>query len=460
MEAPRQTKNIPIKPRNENWLSRFRRVSARAADRRHDPTFGPVFVRGKGARLWDVEGNDYIDLTCGYSASNFGHAYEPLVSVAEQQLRQLTHLTGDLHVGRVTLAERLVEVCRFPSQSSKVVFNATGARAVETAWKAAVSFRAGRLLSLRPGFHGRSIATAVLSDTAEISEPLIDREQFQVWSDRDYPYCAVCPLGLSYPSCSVRCADRLLEYIRTNSHQLSAVVVEPALGARGYVFPPAEFFRRLRAVTRDAGVLLIADEIQTGLGRTGDWLCSQADGWQADLVVLGKSLGGGMTPIAATIGRSDVLDSIPPGAESETFAATPFACAIALEVLRQLEVAGGMARGVEIGHAIRSSLKARFSDSRLHAALVRIEGVGACCVAEFADASGQAEHDRQSLARLFTEACMRQRLLVHFSGPLKTRVVLLPPLTMTDEELETVRWRLGQSVAEFQQAVSASRTGS
>lgn len=112
------------------WSQRESKVLARAALRPHDPTYGPVFVRGKGSRLWDADGRDYIDLTCGYSANNFGHAFEPLVNAANQYMQQLGHLTQQPHPNRSLLADQLLKICGF-EQSGKVLFNVTGARAVE-----------------------------------------------------------------------------------------------------------------------------------------------------------------------------------------------------------------------------------------------------------------------------------------------------------------------------------------
>ncbi len=153
------------------WLARFAQVHPRVALREHDPKFGPTFVRGQGARLWDTAGREYIDLTCGYSAANFGQAFPPLVAAATRQLAQLTHVTGEPHIGRIELAEYLLRVFELSSEQWKVLFNVSGARAVETAWKAAVAFRPGKILTLGPCFHGRSLATQMLGQSAHSNHP-------------------------------------------------------------------------------------------------------------------------------------------------------------------------------------------------------------------------------------------------------------------------------------------------
>ena len=426
---------------NADWIEREARVLTAASHRPHDPKFGPVFVRGSGARLWDVEGHDYVDFTCGYSASNFGHAFPPLVEVAARQLQTLTHLTQEPHALRVPLAEKLIRFCGFDEQSSRVHFNSTGARAVETAWKAAYAYRPGRLISLSPSYHGRSLATTALSESAVGISEFVRSDLHKRRGAEEYGYCSACSLGLSFPGCGTKCLDRLIDHLNRDSASVSAVLVEPALGARGYVFPPREYWLRLREVTRATGVTLIADEIQIGLGRAGSRLLSASQGWMADLVVLGKSLGGGIVPISAVVGRGEVLNALPQGSESETFACTPLAAAVAIEVLQQLETGGWIENGARIGERLRAELR---TFAERHQINFAVEGQGATAVAEFLAAFPDLA-SAQKAARRFAEQCSQQRLLVHFSGPLQTRIVLIPPLTATDFEVEDGLKRMNQA---------------
>ncbi len=418
-------------------MQRFGKIHPRSAYRGHDPKFGVVFVRGQGARLWDVDGRDFIDLTCGYSAANFGQAFPPLVGAATRQLQQLTHVTGEAHTSRIELAERIVEVLDYPPHSTKVMFNVSGARAIETAWKAANAYRPGRVVTLGPSYHGRSIATLPLSGQTHVGSLAALQSAVLSFSSIDYPYCGVCSRKLVFPECNLKCVESALAAIEQNARELSAVFVEPAIGARGYIFPPADFFRRLRSLTERLGILLIADEIQTGLGRCGDWTLSQQQGWLPDLLVLGKSLGGGLVPISAVIGRADVLDCIPPGSESESFAASPLATAVGLEVLHQLQHCGWMEKGRQLGKHFRNVSKQALQEVGI--ASGGIEGQGANCVIE-------CQHPE--FARQLAEACFQHRLLIHFSGPNLTRIVLLPALTMSDEERDDASQRLGSAIAQ------------
>jgi 4-aminobutyrate aminotransferase-like enzyme len=420
---------------NARWIERENTVLTKAAHRLHDPKFGLVFSHGCGARLWDVEGRNYLDFTCGYSASNFGHGFPPLVEAAHRQLAKLTHLTQEPHVWRAPLAEKLIEVCGFQAKigqkQGKVHFNATGSRAVETAWKAARAFRPGRLISLAPSYHGRSLATSPLSDTIATNPDFVPQSLHERRAVSEFAYCAACNYSLKYPDCRTRCLNELVEHIQSNAESISAVIVEPALGARGYIFPPAEFWRRLRHTTTANGVLMIADEIQMGLGRTGSMLLSASQGWQPDLAVLGKSLGGGIVPISAVVGRAEVIDALPVGSESETFACTPLAAAIGLEVLEQLTTGPWVERGCEAGEALRETLEEL---GKKRTAGLIVEGQGASAVAEFLTDS-RTRVEAQELARRVAVNCRDQGLLVHFTGPFATRIVLLPPLTIRQDEL-------------------------
>lgn len=391
----------------------------------NDPMYGPVFVRGEGSRIWDCDGKQYFDLTCGYSAANFGHAFPPLVRAAYTQLQTLTHLTGLSHPGRAELAELLIEHCG--RAGDRVILNTSGSRAVESAIKVALTVRPGRIVSIGAAYHGRSLFTSALSDTAQAIESVgthtcVRRPQSEM------AYCAYCPLGLSYPACNVACVDSLLRWIEQEHSSISAIIAEPAYGARGYIEPPSEYWLRVREATKRYGILMIADEIQMGLGRCGDWLLSRAQGWQADLVVLGKSLGGGIAPISAVIGPAEWIDRLPAGCESETFAASPLASAVAIEVMHQLRSGPWLGRAHELGQRLRVPLE------RLAG---RVESLGASVSIDLAgsvrEVTAAAEKAR-ALAVRFREA----GLLVHYSGPLGTRIVLLPALTISENELSQI----------------------
>lgn len=435
---------------NAKWLSSYKAAIPSACLREYDPKHAIVVAKGSGPKVWDVEGNCYFDFTCGYSTTNFGHSHPDIIAAAAEQLDTLDHLTGQPHAAMVTLADRLIKIFaeqdkryQLPATHRKVVFNSTGARAIETAWKAAQRYRPGRLLSLSPSFHGNTIATAVhstMDSVPEFAASEFSSKSFQ--TDRrpssEYPYCARCPLGLQPATCQLDCANSLFKHIEKNATSTSAILLEPMLGARGYIAPPATYFQRLASIAKAHGILLIADEIQTGLGRCGDWTMSHTQAWQADLTVIGKSLGGGVAPISAAIGSASVLDCLQTGDVSETFAATPLATAVAHRVLDLVESQGTANRALEVGKSLRDQAQAFFQQAA-PARNIIIEGVGASCCIEFLESSLAAS---VNLARQFAIACQTSGLLVHLSGPHRTRVVLLPPLNIKDSELEDAISRL------------------
>ncbi len=299
--------------------------------RNHDPNADRTIVRGDGVCVWDDHGREYIDLTSSYSATNFGHAPVRLIDAAVDQMRTLSLACGLETPWRGELVDRLVDLSPIP-QPSKAWLCTTGARAVEVAWKIAYAVRPGRILSFEYAYHGRSLATANLSSTRR--SPLF---QEYAQSPLPFPYRFGCGKLEAQQRLEEQCLKEIERRLVEDAASISAVAVEPAIGANGYLFASDEFFQRLREVTQRLGILMICDEIQMGLGRLGSLFACASQGWVPDLLVLGKSLGGGLVPISAVIGQATLLDKLEPGVESETFAGNPLACRLGLEVLEMLE---------------------------------------------------------------------------------------------------------------------------
>ncbi len=286
-----------------------------------------------------------------------------------------------------------------------------------------------------------------MSDTARIELSGLDQALSAHFVRRpidEFAYCGACPLSKRFPSCDVACQRSLMDWIEAEHSTISALVVEPALGARGYIAPPNVYWHRLRELTNRYGILMVADEIQMGLGRAGDWLLSKKQGWYADLVCLGKSLGGGIVPVSAVIGRGDVLDSLEPGTESETFAASPLGMAIGQAVIDELEKGLWFARADAIGQTLCAGLRECIRTDGTGAPV--IEKLGASVAIEFfpfgRNHDNAALQDRQQMARQFAESLVAAGMLVHYSGPYYTRIVFLPPLTIGDDEIAEIIQRI------------------
>lgn len=419
---------------NQAWQTRLTQAVGRCFGRPHDPQAGPVWASAEHVYLFDVEGKKYLDFRCGYSAINFGHTPDRLIKAAERQMRCLSQLTQLPSTAMIEFAEELLAFLGWQAGLGKVLFNVSGARAVETALKIALRKQPGAIVCFEFGYHGRSLATQPFSDAATFS---VDYPWPGIWNGPIYRF--------PYPSDAASVQETVawhdvLQQIDDQLSRcdvpLSAVLVEPMLGARGYIAPPNVFFQELRALAHRFGGLIIADEIQVGLGRGGGRLMSHTQGWQPDLVVLGKSLGGGLVPISAVVGTAELIDSLPNGSESETFAAHPLACAIGSAALRWLtEIESALPSIGETLRAIFRDIQARWNLP------VEIQGRGIVAVLDWRDgwpnsteANGALSEVARTVSLLATE-CLKEGLLLHPSGPSGNRMVFLPPLTVTAEQL-------------------------
>jgi 4-aminobutyrate aminotransferase-like enzyme len=412
-----------------------------------------VWKAAEGAYLYDVEGRRVLDFRCGYSAINFGHTPQRLIEAAEKQMRSLTQLTQLPSTALIEFAEQLLSFlgCR---GTAKVLLNVSGARAIETALKIALHRRPGTIVCFEHGYHGRSLATQPLSDASTFSEAwpwpgLWSRSGNGDICRLPYPRedaainSTLNPLTRNPRACDWSEVLELWDQcVASRDVPLSAVLIEPMLGARGYIAPPEHFFHELLQRTHERGGLVIADEVQVGLGRGGGRLMSHAQGWQPDLVVLGKSLGGGLLPISAVVGAAGLIDLLPNGSESETFAAHPLACAVASAALDWLqELEPGLP---QLGTKLREIFQAIVRRWELPA---EVQGVGVVAALEWRGAwpepnvaglhSDVKPQDpiAQTVARL-SQQCLAAGLLLHPSGPDGRRMVFLPPLTVTEEQLE------------------------
>jgi 4-aminobutyrate aminotransferase-like enzyme len=393
----------------------------RGAVRTHDPLSDLVFTRGEGAYVWDTLGRKYLDMICGYSACSLGHAHPRLLRVAEEQMRRLVFAHSGQSVEREVLEERLSQRIGISGGFVKTWLCTGGARAVELAWKIAFAHRPGCVARFDLGYHGRSLGAALLSDTRRSAA--MDDASFNTLI---LPFPREASRGdAEGEGDSVLALRRAAALFQSHGKEISMLLMEPAIGSRGYYFAPPWYFRQLAALTRSHGALVVSDEIQMGLGRLGALSAAIRDGWDPDLVILGKSLGGGMLPISAVAGRAELLDGLPEGIESETFAAAPLACRIASEVLEILDEESWVERAEPLGTAFRMQLRSNLPPA------VRIDGCGLATVLSLAT---YGEHS-ESMARQWTRDLCEAGLLVHLTGPERNRLALIPPLNLETERM-------------------------
>jgi acetylornithine/N-succinyldiaminopimelate aminotransferase len=331
-------------------------------------TFGPpqlVLTQGKGSRVWDEEGREYVDLLGGIAVNSLGHAHPAVVEAVTRQLSTLGHVSNFFASDQqITLAERLLGLIGPPraeedalqdlrAPGGKVFFTNSGTEANEAALK--LTRRTGRthVVAAEGSFHGRTMGSlALTAKTAyrEPFEPLPGHVTFVPYGD----------------------AAALDAAVRDDT---AAVVLEPIQGEAGVVEPPSGYLAAARKITLEHGALLWLDEVQTGIGRTGSWLCAAADPVVApDVVTLAKGLGGGL-PIGACVGLGAAADLLQPGHHGTTFGGNPVVCAAALAVLDTIHEEGLLARATSLGDRLRTGLAAdpRVTEVRGRGLLVGID---------------------------------------------------------------------------------------
>lgn len=340
-----------------------------------------VVERGEGSVVIDMDGNRFLDMMAGIAVNITGYSHPKVVKAVKEQSEKFFHIcsTDFYYPSFANLAERLAKLT--PISGDKSVFlNNSGAEAVETAIKLArYHTRRPNIIAFQGAFHGRTIGalslTASKSKQRRYFGPLMPNV-FHI----PYGYCYRCAYNLKYPSCGIYCADAIEKVLcksQLSPDEIAAVFVEPILGEGGYVVPPAEFHQKLREFTRQHGILYIADEIQSGMGRTGKFLAIEHFGVEPDVVLLAKGLASGL-PLGAVIARKKIMDW-EPGTHGSTFGGNPVSCEASLATLDLLED-GLMANAAKIGAYLNSKLKKL---QKTHSLIGDVRGIGLMIGVEF-----------------------------------------------------------------------------
>ena len=318
----------------------------------------PIYVqRASGAIVEDVDGNQLLDFTGGIGCQNAGHVPPEALNAIREQAQQFIHTCFMVtpYEGYVRLAEELNS--RAPGASpKKTFFVGTGAEAVENAVKLARHFtRRQAVIAFEDGFHGRTQLALSLTGKSKPYKAGFGPFAPEVYR-MPYGYCYRCPHNLTYPDCNVECARRLESFFKRHieAESVAAVIFEPVLGEGGFVVPPREWFRVITDICRQHGILIIADEIQTGFCRTGRMFACEQLGIEPDLIVTAKSIAAGL-PLAAVTGRAEIMDSPGVGGLGGTFGGNPVACAAALEILRSMDNLDLTYRSEHIGELFEST---------------------------------------------------------------------------------------------------------
>jgi len=395
----------------------------------------PVYIqRASDATLEDVDGNRFLDFVGGIACVNAGHTPPEVVAAVQEQAEQFMHTCFMVtpYEGYLQLAEKLNELTpgKFPK---KTFFVNSGAEAVENSVKIARNYtKRQAVIAFDDAFHGRT--QLALSLTGK-SHPY--KTGFGPFAPEVYripfAYCYRCPMGLQWPGCGAKCADELeLAFIREiEAKAVAAVIFEPILGEGGFVAPPAEWFRRIEQICRDNGVLLIADEIQSGMYRTRTMYASEHFGITPDIILTGKSIAGGL-PLAAVTGRSEIMDAPGPGGLGGTFGGNPLACAAGIETLQRMERLQLGKRAEEIGRLFESITASWYDKFPL---IGEIRGVGAMRAIELVRNRKSKEPAAEETKKVLS-ACHQRGLLILSAGTFGNVIRFLAPLVATDAQIE------------------------
>ena len=395
-----------------------------------------VMAKAQGALVWDLAGREFIDFAGGIGVNNVGHRHPKVVAAIKDQVDRYLHAC--FHVSMyepyVALAEKLNSLvpCRGPR---KTMFANSGAEAVENAVKIA-RHATGRLgvICFDGAFHGRTLLTMGLTSKVMPYKYKLGAELPGIHRAL-YPYCYRCPWGKEYPACGVSCGAEYFEgeffKFRVHPDEVAAIILEPILGEGGFITPPPEYLAQIREVCDRHGIVLIVDEVQTGVARTGKMFASQHFGVEPDIITTGKSLGGGL-PLSGITGQAEIMDSVHPGGLGGTYGGNPAACAAALAVLEVIEEEDILARGAALGDKVRGAL---LGFQEKYPFIGQVRGLGPMLAMELVrDPATKAP--APELAKKLTAFCHEHGLLILDCGTLGNNIRTLMPLVISDEQLE------------------------
>jgi acetylornithine aminotransferase len=374
-----------------------------------------MLVRGHGARVWDADGNEYIDLLAGIAVNALGHGDPRLVEAVTRQLSTLGH-TSNLAATEppIALAERLVSL--FGDPDARVFFCNSGAEANEAAFKLARLTGRTRMVVAQNSFHGRTMGSLALTAQPAKQDPFR-------------------PLPGDVTAVPYGDVEALRDAV---GPETAAIVLEPIQGEGGVIVPPPGYLAAARQIADEVGALLVLDEVQTGIGRTGTWFAHQHEGVRPDVMTLAKGLGGGL-PIGACVATGRAASLFRPGSHGSTFGGNPVSCAAALAVLDAIADDGLLDRAVEVHAQLSAGLV-----ERSHGLVAHVRGRGLLMAAALA---GPPAADLERAARA-------SGLLVNAVAPDAIR--LAPPLVITDQDVADALDRWDAACASVALAMTSS----
>jgi len=428
-------------PKSKNIIKQDEKFVSPSYTRTHPA----VIERGEGAFLWDVDGNRFLDFHSGIGVTSTGSVHPRVVAAAVRQMKKAMHIaTADFyHQPVAELAKKITSITpgRFPK---RVFFTNSGTEAVEAAFKLArYNRRRPRTIAFINSFHGRTMGSLSLTCSR-----LRQRERFAPLVPEvthvPYAYCYRCPYNLKFPSCNFHCVQ-VIEDVYLNkvapADEVAAMFVEPIQGEGGYVVPPPGYHQRLKKMCEKYGILFVADEVQSGMGKTGKMFAIEHWGVVPDIIATAKALGSGL-PIGAAIASAKLM-SWEPGAHSTTFGGNPVACAAALETIKLLE--NGLMKNAErVGKIMMAELNRMMER---HEIMGDVRGKGLMIGIEIVKDKKSKKPMPEWAEGIMMEA-FRRGLMMLTCGPNSLRIV--PALVITAEQAMAGLTLLEKSIAAFE----------
>ncbi|MBI4949083.1 MAG: aspartate aminotransferase family protein [Deltaproteobacteria bacterium] len=389
-----------------------------------------VVRKAKGIYVEGEDGRVFMDFTSGLATANLGHSPTEVIKAARAQMDRLVH-SGCIfyYESEVELAKRLKKIT--PRGIDMFFFSNSGAEAVEGAIKLA-RFYTGRqgILAFMGGFHGRTLGALTLTASAvkyrKKYHPLLPSVYHS-----PYPYCYRCPMGQRVETCSIDCIEyleRVFKY-QISPDEVACAVIEPVLGEGGYIAPPMKFMKRLKDICRREGILIVADEVQTGFGRTGRWFASDHFDLDPDIITLGKGIASGF-PLSALGARRSIMSKWTPGAHGTTFGGNPVSCAAACATIDKTERDKVLLNAQETGAHALKRLRAL---KEMRRSIGDVRGLGLMIGVEFIKKDGSP--DKEETARVIKK-CLKAGLVLIECGVDKNVIRIMPPLTVTVREMK------------------------
>lgn len=416
-------------PNSTEWIKRRDEAVPRAVF-----NTAPIFVdAGEAAAVIDVDGNRFVDFAGGLGVLNVGRANERVTRAVHDQVDRFLHecFHVAMYDGYVELAEALNRIAPTP-QPNKTMLANSGAEAIENAVKIArYATEREAVVAFSNAFHGRTLMAMTLT-----AKEMPYKRGFGPYAPEvfrvPFAYCYRCPFGLEHPSCGIACAEHAADVIDSEigSSNVACVVIEPVQGEGGFVVAPDDFLPALRAVCSERDILLVDDEIQSGMGRTGELFAIEHYGVTPDIVTTAKSLGAGL-PISAVTGPSEVMDAPHVGGLGGTYGGNPVACAAALAVIAELTETDLLERGERQGRIIRGRLDS-LSDSL--GLVGEVRGLGPMVGLELV-VDEQTKEPAKLQAAAVVKRCHDNGVLILKTGTYDNVIRLLAPLVISDDDL-------------------------